>query len=120
RVRYVFTDLSTPLSTPFPRAPSTVKYVLVALDVPLDERFDFRLPEGMEAPIGSLVVVPFGRTRKVGVVVDASEPPDLPPARIRSIESVVADVAPFRHEELELFEFCAAYYQRALGEVIAA
>jgi primosomal protein N' (replication factor Y) len=36
------------------------------------------------------------------------------------VESVVADIAPFKADELELFEFCAAYYQRPLGEVIAA
>jgi primosomal protein N' (replication factor Y) len=97
-----------------------VKYVRVALDVPLDERFDFRVPEDTQVPLGSLVVVPFGRTRKVGVVVEASDTTELSPSRVRPIESVVPDVAPFRRDELELFEFCAAYYQRALGEVIAA
>ncbi len=120
RSAHVFTDLSTPLSTPVARGASAVKYVRVALDVPLDERFDFRAPEGTETPVGALVIVPFGRTRKVGVVVEASETTQLAPARVRAVESVVPDVAPFKREELELFEFCAAYYQRALGEVIAA
>jgi primosomal protein N' (replication factor Y) len=94
--------------------------VRVALDVPLDERFDFRVPEGLDVPIGALVVVPFGRTRKVGVAVERAATSSVPAARLRDVEAVVADVAPLKAEELELYEFCAAYYQRPLGEVIAA
>jgi primosomal protein N' (replication factor Y) len=44
----------------------------------------------------------------------------VPASRIRAIDNVVPDVPPFRADELELFEFCAGYYQRPLGEVIAA
>jgi primosomal protein N' (replication factor Y) (superfamily II helicase) len=52
-----------------------VKLARVALDVPLEEAFDFLADEPLP-PLGSLVVVPFGRTRKVGVVVEhpASSP----------------------------------------------
>ena len=93
--------------------------VRVVLDVPLEEAFDFRLPDGMSAPRGSLAVVPFGRARKVGVVVGHAAASKVPASRLRDIESIVADVPPFGEEELELFEFCASYYQRPLGEVIA-
>ncbi|HEU4529696.1 MAG TPA: DEAD/DEAH box helicase, partial [Steroidobacteraceae bacterium] len=92
----------------------------VALDVPIDEAFDFRIPVGFDAPRGALVVVPFGRTRKVGVVVGHEASSRVPASRLRDLESLVGDVAPFKGDELELFEFCAAYYQRPLGEVIAA
>jgi primosomal protein N' (replication factor Y) len=103
------------------RAPAqSVNVVHVALDVPLDEAFDFRLPEGLVAPRGSLVIVPFGRARKVGVVVGQGTSSKVPAARLRDVESRVEDVPAFGDEELELFEFCAAYYQRPLGEVIAA
>ena len=97
-----------------------MKIVRVALDVPLEERFDFRAPEGPEIPVGSLVVVPFGRTRKVGVVSAHADRSDVPQERLRAVESVVEDVAPFQPAEMELFEFCAAYYQRPFGEVVAA
>ncbi len=92
----------------------------IALDVPLDESFDFEPPAGAVAAVGSLVVVPFGRSRKVGVVVGTAPASELAPARLRGVESVVEDVAPLRREELELFRFCSAYYQRPLGEAIAA
>ena len=97
-----------------------MKVARVALDVPLDERFDFRIPEGLEVPLGALVVVPFGRTRKVGVAVELAASTTIPAARLRDVESVVEDVAPLGGEALELYEFCAAYYQRPLGEVVAA
>jgi len=92
----------------------------VALDVPIAEAFDFRIPEGLGAPVGALVVVPFGRSKKVGVVVGHARRSAVAPARLRDIEQVVADVEPLRADELELYEFCARYYQRPLGEVIAA
>lgn len=97
-----------------------MKIARVALDVPLDEAFDFRLAEALEAPVGSLVVVPFGRTRKVGVVVGHATRSAVPEARLRPVESVVGDVPALSRNDLELFEFCARYYHRPLGEVIAA
>ncbi|HUP29165.1 MAG TPA: primosomal protein N', partial [Usitatibacter sp.] len=97
-----------------------MKFVRVALDVPLEESFDFVSPPGVEIARGALVIVPFGRSRKVGVVVGHADHSDIPRQRLRQVESLVDDVAPFTPAELELFEFCASYYQRALGEVIAA
>ena len=92
----------------------------VALDVPLDEAFDFRIPQDVQAPLGALVLVPFGRSKRVGVVIGHSRRSAVPAARLRDIEGVVADVAPLKPAELELYEFCARYYQRPLGEVIGA
>jgi primosomal protein N' (replication factor Y) len=97
-----------------------VKIARVALDVPLEEAFDFRVPEGLEAALGALVVVPFGRTRKVGVVVGHAGRSAVPLERLRTIEALVDDVPALGAAELDLYGFCAAYYQRPLGEVIAA
>ncbi len=97
-----------------------MKIARVALDVPLDEPFDFRVPEDLKAPVGALVVVPFGRARKIGVVVGKAHRSAIPAERLRPIERVVEDVPAFAAADLELFEFCARYYHRALGEVIAA
>jgi primosomal protein N' (replication factor Y) len=97
-----------------------LKILRIALDLPVEELFDFLPPEGANAALGSLVVVPFGRSRKVGVVVGLAAESAVPHERLKPVESVVSDVEPFKPDELELFEFCASYYQRALGEVIAA
>ena len=99
---------------------SLLKTLRVALDVPLEENFDFLALDGVETPPGSLVVVPFGRSRKVGVVISEGTGSAIPLERLRAIEARVEDVPPLGAADLELFEFCAAYYQRPLGEVIAA
>ena len=96
-----------------------MKIARVALDIPLEDSFDFRLPEGLDAPLGSLVVVPFGRARKVGVVVGHANRSELPVERLREVERAVDDVRPLSPSELGLLRFCASYYQRPLGEVIA-
>ncbi|MEO7741595.1 MAG: primosomal protein N' [Usitatibacter sp.] len=97
-----------------------MKIAQIALDVPLDESFDFLVPEGLELPPGALAIVPFGRTRKVGAVVGAATESAVPLDRLRAVESRVEDVPPLSSNDLEMFQFCAAYYQCPLGEVIAA
>jgi len=97
-----------------------MKLARVALDVPLEQAFDFRVPEGMDPPRGSLVVVPFGRSSKVGVVVSRPTRTDVAEERLRELSAVVADVAPLGERDFELLEFCSAYYHRPLGEVIHA
>ena len=94
------------------------RFACVALDVPLDTTFDFRLPEGLEAPRGALVVVPFGRTERVGVVMSLATRSEVPEARLRDVARVVDDIAPLDERTLELLGFCAQYYQRPPGEAI--
>ncbi len=97
-----------------------MKIARVALDVPLEQAFDFRVPEGLDPPRGSLVVVPFGRAAKVGVVVARPTRTDVPEDRLRELAKVVDDVAPLAERDFALLEFCASYYHRPLGEVIQA
>jgi len=96
-----------------------VKIARVALDLPLDETFDFRIGEANPAP-GALVVVPFGTRTKVGVVVGRAARSDVAPERLKEIARVIDDVPPFSEGDLALARFCARYYQRGLGEVLAA
>ena len=56
--------------------------------------FDYRLPEAMaDLAVGSVVRVPFGRQRLLGVVVDLAEASELPPERLAEpIEALEAGV----------------------------
>jgi primosomal protein N' (replication factor Y) (superfamily II helicase) len=58
--------------------------------------FDYRLPERLaQVGVGSVLVVPFGRRRVIGVVVDVAESSDLPPERlVEPIEALVAGARP--------------------------
>jgi primosomal protein N' (replication factor Y) len=58
--------------------------------------FDYRLPETMsEVQVGSVLVVPFGRRRVVGVVVGLADRSDLPQDRLAEpLEALEAGVPP--------------------------
>lgn len=91
-------------------------WVRVALDVPLPGPFDYR----SEAPIaeGLRVIVPFGRRKMIGVVVENPAEPSYEPKQIKPIEAVLDDLPPFDEAWLRLARFAADYYQRPLGEVM--
>jgi primosomal protein N' (replication factor Y) len=58
--------------------------------------FDYRLPEAMEdVRVGSVLVVPFGRRRVVGVVVGLADSSELPEGRLAEpVEALEAGVPP--------------------------
>src|SRR5205814_8409438 len=63
--------------------------------------------------------VPFGKTSKIGVIVARAARSDIPSERLRAIERAVDDIPPLNGAELALARFCACYYQRGIGEVLA-
>jgi primosomal protein N' (replication factor Y) len=83
--------------------------------------FDYRLPESMEeVGVGSVLVVPFGRRRVVGVVVGLAERSELPAARLAEpLEALEAGVPP---ELVELGRWVGEEYcstpARGLGLVL--
>ena len=93
--------------------------VRVALDVPLPKLFDYRAEDASHADVGQRVLVPFGKNRLVGLIVDVAEESEVPASRLRPVEKVLREVAPLGREWLELVRFCSTYYQCPLGEVVA-
>jgi len=96
--------------------PPAVCWVRVALDVPLPGPFDYR--SETPVPVGLRVIVPFGRRKMIGVVVENPAEPSFDPKQIRPIEQVLDDLPPFDEDWLRLARFAAEYYQRPLGEVM--
>ena len=98
-----------------------MQIVRIALDVPLHRLFDYRVPENENlnsADLGLRVRVPFGQKTKIGILVELSETSDFPLAQLKSLESVLRDLPPLPADWFRLCEFCAAYYQAPLGEVM--
>ena len=95
-------------------------FVRVALDVPVPHLFDYRDESATDDSVGCRVVVPFGRKRLVGVVVDVNNGTDLTESRVRPVESYLQDIPAFPKEWIDFCRFAADYYQRPLGEVIHA
>lgn len=103
----------SPSPTPTGAAPLWAR---VALDVPLPGPFDYRASEPVVP--GQRVIVPFGRRKLVGVVVELPGAPAVDPAQVREIEQVLGDLPPFPADWMRLARFAAEYYQRPLGEVM--
>src|SRR5258705_8716847 len=87
----------------------------VALPVPLDTAFSYRVPEGMEPAIGGRVLVPFRQQRLSGIVVDLH---DRKPAVVTKNVVSVLDAFPVLDAQLlRLGKWIADYYLAPLGEV---
>jgi primosomal protein N' (replication factor Y) len=87
----------------------------VALPVPLDMAFTYRVADGMLPVIGGRVLVPFRQQRMSGVVVDLHN--RAPQVQTKSIISVL-DSQPVLDEHLmKLGKWIADYYLAPLGEV---
>jgi len=96
----------------------------VALDTPLHRLFDYRLPDGLgglsAVPPGTLIEVPFGRTRQVGVVLGPQADSTVQTDKLRDVIRVLADRPVLSLEILRLAQFCADYYHYPLGAILLA
>ena len=94
-------------------------YVRVALDVPLDRVFDYRCDDAGLDDVGRLVVVPFGRGRKVGVVLALTDHSDVAEERIRPVHRLARNLPVLPGPTLDLLRFCHRYYHHPLGATVA-
>jgi len=94
--------------------------IKVALPVPLPQLFDYlQAEDGSLTPVGSRVLVPFGRRKLVGMVMGHATESDLPPQRLLRIIRPLDQSEPLLHSHLlELLEWCWKYYKHAPGEVV--
>ncbi len=90
----------------------------VAVPVPLPQLFDYRAPRGADVPVGSRVLVPFGRTRRVAIVIEHAVHSELPAARLKPVLAVLDDAPILGGELLASLQWAARYYQHPLGEVL--
>ena len=94
--------------------------VEVAINVPIRKCFDYYWPENFK-PVpepGLQVLVPFGRQKKGGVVVDVKKKSKL--SELKFVESLVEEKPLFTEEILKLTRWTSEYYFSAWGEVLNA
>lgn len=93
----------------------------VALDTPLQRLFDYRLPDSLGmVPPGSLVEVPFGRTRQIGVALNQPSHSLISTDKLREVIRVFDDRPALSPDILRLAQFCADYYHYSLGAILLA
>ena len=94
-------------------------YARVVVDIPSVEGFDYTLaPEqALRVRPGSLVVVPWGRARRIGLVLSMPQHTDIAADRLRQVLEVLDEAPVLDAAWLLLVEFAARYYHRSIGEV---
>lgn len=101
-----------------PKSPALVD---VALPVPVDKTFTYKIPEhlvGRVAP-GCRVLVPFGPRRMTGYVTQLRKKP-AGKFRLKNIAALVDEEPLLTPEHLELARWMAGYYVHTIGEVLRA
>lgn len=96
----------------------------VAIDAPLAASFDYLAPADVcPADVGCRVVVPFGRGRRVGLILAVLPLTDDDPAapsvtQLKPAEGVLRDLPALPPDWIDLCLFAASYYQAAPGEAL--
>jgi len=93
------------------------EYCDVAVPVPLDAVFTYRLPDGIQPPAGGRVLVPFRQQRLVGIVTELHDRAPKITAKnvIEGLDE--ADTPALTEELLRLGKWISEYYLAPLGEV---
>ncbi|WP_300616570.1 primosomal protein N', partial [Dokdonella sp.] len=92
----------------------------IALPVPLHTWFDYRSASVAPPQPGSRVLVPFGRRRVVGVVVEAVDASELGDSQLKTVERVLDERPLLTTELMTTLRRAARYYQHPFGEVLQA
>lgn len=92
----------------------------IALPVPLHGWFDYRSPTAVPPAPGCRVLVPFGRRRVVGVVLEAVATSTLDESQLKTAERVLDEQPLLTAELMTTLRRAARYYQHPLGEVLQA
>ncbi|MDX2503925.1 MAG: primosomal protein N' [Gammaproteobacteria bacterium] len=94
--------------------------VQVAVPTPLRRKFDYLLSDAINPQSvlpGMRVLVPFGRTRQIAVVIGKATHTDVELKKLRPI-STVLDSKPILPEDIiKLLNWVAEYYHHPIGEV---
>ena len=115
--RTVYAD---PRMKPVAEPSTAVLSVLrVALPVPLPTLFDYLPPATGEIGVGSRVLVPFGRGKAVGVVVEANVPSQLGRTRLKPVLRCLDDTPLLDRELMQTLAWAADYWLAAPGEAYA-
>jgi primosomal protein N' (replication factor Y) len=87
----------------------------VALPVPLDTAFTYRVPEGMQPVVGGRVLVPFRQQRMSGVVLALHD--RAPKVQAKNVLSVLDATPVLDQQLLQLGKWISDYYLAPPGEV---
>ncbi|MEC7986055.1 MAG: primosomal protein N' [Myxococcota bacterium] len=94
-----------------------MKFAEIAVALPVDGLYTYKIPSNLSIEIGHTVMVPFGRQKVTGYVVGLLNETEL--TRVKNISRLLDPVPAFDQSILPFFKWIAKYYLSGLGEVIS-
>lgn len=95
----------------------------IAVPSPLAQTFDY-LPQAhwqaAQLQPGIRIRVPFGRQRRVGVLLELANASSIAAPRLKTALEILDETPLLDAEQLELARWASAYYHYPIGEVVAA
>ncbi len=101
--------------------PGTRIYLRTAVPAPVSRLFDYLPPPAHNGPPiapGSRILVPFGGSRKIGIVVSTGTRPGVEAARVRPALQLLDTAPTLSPPIMRLAQWAADYYAHPLGDVI--
>ena len=95
-----------------------MKVIRVALDVPVTTLFDYRHDAATDLDVGRRVVVPFGKKRLVGVILETADTSSIASGRLKAALQVLTDSPRLDESDVELLRFASNYYHYPLGAAV--
>lgn len=94
-------------------------FVEVALNVPLNQSFTYKVPKNLseQIKVGKRVLVPFGRRKLTGFVISFSDKTEF--ANTKDVIEVIDDEPLLDSKKLKFFKWLSDYYFTPLGEVLS-
>jgi len=93
----------------------------IAIDVPAREIFDYLPSKQLDVSAlkpGMRFLVPFGKRKLVGVLIEVTDKSDLPVSRLKKVLERLDDAPLFSSDTLKLLRWAADYYHHPLGDVV--
>ena len=99
--------------------PQIAKVAVSAANYAIDKPYDYLLPDGTDAAVGSRVLVPFGKSKlTVGLIVRSHN--TKPEFAVKPIEKIIDREPVVTEGQLKLWQWVADYYMSPIGEVFNA
>jgi primosomal protein N' (replication factor Y) len=93
----------------------------IAIAIPLNRLFDYLAPEGVnQIARGCRVLVPFGKSEKVGFVIAQVNHSTVQSGRLKPITEILDSAALLSAKDFQLLQWASDYYHYPLGEVLSA
>ena len=98
----------------------SLDYIEVGVILPVNQTFVYRMPDKFKADacLGMRVLVPFGRRRVTGYILE--ERADCGPYKAKPVADLLDDHPLFPETDIAFFKWVAGYYIYPLGETIKA